>query len=184
MNRRFFLIACSAIALAGCQKSAMFDAVDATSSVPYTLGSGDRLRIIIFGQDTLSNIYPVDGQGRIAMPLIGQMKVADLTTAKAASLIEGKLRNGFIREPKVTVEVENYRPFFILGEVINSGQFAYVNGMTIQNAIAIAGGFGPRAARQYAEITRTSNGVLSTFTVPLSNSVRPGDTIVIKERWL
>jgi polysaccharide biosynthesis/export protein len=184
MNRRFFLIACSAAALAGCQKSGIFDTVEATNSLPYILGSGDRLRIIIFGQDSLSNIYPVDGQGRIAMPLIGQMKVADLTTVKAASLIEGKLRDGFIREPKVTVEIETYRPFFILGEVVNSGQFAYVNGMTIQNAVAIAGGFGPRAARQSAEVTRIANGVASTFTAPLSNPVRPGDSIVIKERWL
>ena len=88
-----------------------------------------------------------------------------------------------MREPKVTVEVDTYRPFFILGEVTNSGQFPYVNGMTVQTAVAIAGGYTPRGDRDRAEITRqTPEGVL-TGTVPMSYPVQPGDTIVVKERW-
>jgi polysaccharide biosynthesis/export protein len=188
MNRRSFLLLApslaAALALAACTRPILVDSLDETSSTPYTLGSGDRLRIIVFGQDTLSNLYPVDGAGRISMPLIGSVKVADLTNAQAASVIESRLRSGFLREPKVTVEIESYRPFFILGEVTNSGQFSYVNGMNVQKAVAIAGGFNPRAARTHADITRTINGVPVTFRVPLSHIVRPGDAVTIRERWL
>lgn len=153
------------------------------ASAPYTLASGDKLRIIVFGQDTLSNIYAVDGAGRISMPLIGPVQVAGRSTAEAAQAIEAKLRAGFLREPRVTVEVDSYRPFFVLGEVTNSGQFPFVNGMTVQTAVAIAGGFTPRALRTSAEITRqTAQGPVSA-KVPVTYAVRPGDTIVIGERW-
>ena len=95
-----------------------------------------------------------------------------------------KLKAGYVREPKVTVEVDVYRPFFVLGEVTTSGQFPYVNGMTVQTAVAIAGGYTPRAAKDYAELTRQgSDGRLVTASVPITFPVRPGDTIVIKERW-
>jgi polysaccharide export outer membrane protein len=137
----------------------------------------------VFGQDTLSNIYAVDGAGRISMPLIGPVQVAGRSTSDAAQAIEAKLRAGFLREPRVTVEVDSYRPFFVLGEVTNSGQFPFVNGMTVQTAVAIAGGFTPRALRTSAEITRqTAQGPVSA-KVPVTYAVRPGDTIVIGERW-
>jgi polysaccharide export outer membrane protein len=156
---------------------------EVVAGAQYILGSGDRLRVIVFGQDSLSNIYAVDAAGRIAMPLIGPVLVAGRTTGDAARAIEAKLRDGFVREPKVTVEVDLYRPIFVLGEVTTSGQFPYVNGMTVQNAVAVAGGFAPRAARDYAEVTRQTIAGLVTATVPPTYQVRPGDTIVIKERW-
>ena len=137
----------------------------------------------MFGQDTLSNIYTVDASGRITMPLIGPVPVAGLTTGGTGAAIESKLRSGYIRQPKVTVEVDTYRPFFILGEVTTSGQFPYVNGMTVQTAVAIAGGFTPRAERAYAEITRRGSSGVQTAEVPVNYAIRPGDTIVIKERW-
>jgi len=149
----------------------------------YTLAAGDRLRVIVFGQDNLSNSYAVDGAGRISMPLIGFVPANGLTTAQLERSIEAKLRNGFIREPKVAVEVEQYRPFFVLGEVTTSGQFPFVNGMTVQNAVAIAGGFTPRAERDVATLTRLVRGQLMSATVPITYPVRPGDTITIKERW-
>ncbi|MDB5511226.1 MAG: polysaccharide biosynthesis/export family protein [Enterovirga sp.] len=149
----------------------------------YTLATGDKLRIIVFGQDTLSNIYQVDASGRIAMPLVGTVQVGGLSTAEAGVAIESKLKAGYIREPKVTVEVDTYRPFFILGEVTTSGQFAFVNGMTVQTAVAIAGGFTPRAQRAAAEVTRRTPRGIQTAEVPITYPVRPGDTIVIKERW-
>jgi polysaccharide export outer membrane protein len=156
---------------------------DLRLSESYVLATGDKLRIIVFGQDSLSNIYQVDASGRIAMPLIGVVQVGGLSTAGAASAIEAKLRGGFIREPKVTVEVDTYRPFFILGEVTNSGQFPYVNGATVQTAVAIAGGFTPRANRDYAELTRRTARGIVVGDVPITYPIRPGDTIVIKERW-
>lgn len=159
------------------------DTLQASFNEPYTLSTGDKLRVIVFGQDSLSNIYAIDAAGRISMPLIGAVETRGLTTAQLERSIEGRLRNGFLREPKVSVEVDTYRPFFILGEVTTSGQYPFVNNMTIQTAIAIAGGFSPRASRSYAEVTRTVNGDLVTVNVPVTTPIRPGDTVVVKERF-
>jgi polysaccharide export outer membrane protein len=150
---------------------------------PYRLASGDRLRIIVFGQDNLSNVYAVDGSGRISMPLIAAIEAQGRTTQELERAIESKLRGGYLREPKVSVEVDTYRPFFVLGEVTNSGQFPFVNGMTVQTAVAIAGGFTPRGQRSFAEVTRMVDGQLVTASVPITYPVQPGDTVVIKERW-
>lgn len=185
MNRRHALgLIAASLTLGGCfRRRVPIVAADLRVPEAYTLATGDRLRIIVFGQDSLSNIYQIDAAGRIAMPLIGPVQVGGLGTAGAAAAIEARLRAGFIREPKVTVEVDTYRPFFILGEVTTSGQFPYVNGMTVQTAVAIAGGFTPRAERDVAELTRrTSRGII-IGEVPITYPVRPGDTIVIKERW-
>ena len=188
MNRRTLLLMAAALPLGGCLRPPyQTELLDGTGEVvagsAYILGSGDRLRVIVFGQDNLSNIYVIDAAGRIAMPLIGAVPMAGRTTADAARAVEAKLREGFVREPKVSVEVDLHRPIFVLGEVTNSGQFAYVNGMTVQTAVALAGGFAPRAARDYAEVTRQTVAGLVTGIVPVIYPVRPGDTIVIKERW-
>ena len=150
---------------------------------PYTLDSGDRLRVVVFGQDGLSNSYLVDASGHIAMPLIGSVSARGLTTDELSSRIGEKLRQGFVREPHVAVEVEAYRPFFILGEVTQPGQYPYVADMTIETAVAIAGGFGPRAYRQTVVVTRTVRGQQVRMTVPPGFSLRPGDTVNVQERW-
>lgn len=159
------------------------DVLQASLAEPYTLAAGDKLRVIVFGQDALSNVYAIDGAGRISMPLIGTVDARGLTTGGLEKSIEGKLRAGFLREPKVSVEVDTYRPFFILGEVTTSGQYPFVNGMTIQTAVAIAGGFSARAARTYAEVSRQVNGDIVTVNVPITTPIRPGDTVVVKERF-
>jgi hypothetical protein len=111
---------------------------------PYTLDSGDRLRIVVFGQEGLTNSYVLDASGQIHMPLIGAVAARGLTTDQLSERIAEMLRQGFIREPHVAVEIEGYRPFFILGEVTQPGQYPYVANMTVETAVAIAGGFGPR----------------------------------------
>nr|WP_244427140.1 polysaccharide biosynthesis/export family protein [Methyloferula stellata] len=156
---------------------------DVDPNAPYTLGSGDRLRIIVFGQDSLSNSYAVDGSGHISMPLIGIVEAEGLTTASLARRIEAQLRNGFLRDPKVSVEVEAYRPFFILGEVTTPGQYPFVSGMTVETAVAIAGGFTPRAFKGGADLNRVIDGQPFTGTIPITQLVRPGDTIYIHERF-
>ena len=186
MNRRSaLLLLAAALPLGGCLQPSATGSIGPVRSggEAYTLSTGDKLRIIVFGQDSLSNIYQVDGSGRIMMPLIGLVTVGGMSTVAAGEAIEAKLRSGYVREPKVTVEVDTYRPFFILGEVTTSGQFPFVNGMTVQTAVAIAGGFTPRAHRSYAEVTRRTPRGIQTAEVPISYAVRPGDTIVIKERW-
>ncbi len=146
-------------------------------------GPGDRLRVVVFGQEGLSNLYIVDATGKISMPLIGTVSARGCTTAQLARVIADRLRNGFVREPHVAIEVELYRPFFILGEVIAPGLYPYVPNMTVETAVAIAGGFSPRAYRYDAELSRSQSGVTARQKVPLIAPVRPGDTVTIAERW-
>jgi polysaccharide export outer membrane protein len=149
----------------------------------YTLDSGDRLRVVVFGQEGLTSTYAVDAGGAITMPLIGSVKARGLTTSQLSASITARLRQGFIREPSVAVEVEAYRPFFILGEVLLPGQYPYLANMTVETAVAIAGGFAPRAYRDTVELTRPTPGGPARRTVPVATPVRPGDTITVGERW-
>jgi polysaccharide export outer membrane protein len=160
-------------------------AVPSPSEPPYALDTGDKLRIVVFGQDGLSNSYFIDAAGQVTIPLIGAVTARGLTTQQLGRAIAAKLRAGFIREPHVAIEVETYRPFFILGEVIQPGQYPYVPNMTVETAVAIAGGFTPRAYRYDVKIDRQTPGavVRGRSSVPLLTRLQPGDTVVIKERW-
>src|SRR5215471_6712399 len=121
-----------ALGLAACAHEINLPPVTAYAETPYTLDSGDKLRVVVFGQDGLSNSYTVDAAGNINMPLIGAVHARGLTPAALSQAIAAQLRNGFIREPHVAVEIEAYRPFFILGEVTAPGQYPYVAGMTVE----------------------------------------------------
>jgi polysaccharide export outer membrane protein len=154
-----------------------------TVEAAYTLDSGDRLRIVVFGQDGLTNSYSVDASGHLAMPLIGSVSARGVTTDELSSRIAEKLRQGFIREPHVAVEIEAYRPFFILGEVTQPGQYPYVANMTVETAVAIAGGFAPRAFRRTVLVNRFIGGQQVRMTVPVTYVLRPGDTVNVQERW-
>src|SRR5437016_4930373 len=158
---------------------------DAPDEPPYTLDSGDRLRVVVFGQDGLTNSYTVAAGGQITLPLIGVVPARGATTEALARTIGDRLRRGYIREPHVAIEVESYRPFFVLGEVAFPGQYPYVPNMTVETAVAIAGGFTPRAYRWDVHIDRPAGagGGRSRGSVPLLTRVRPGDTVIIKERW-
>jgi polysaccharide biosynthesis/export protein len=150
---------------------------------PYTLDSGDKLRIVVFGQDALSNTYQVDANGQIAMPLIGTVAARGLTTTQLSHAIAGRLSQNYIRDPSVAVEVETHRPFFILGEVTYPGQYPYVANITVEKAVAIAGGFTPRASKGSVTVTRKVQGVPVRFPLPLNYPVHPGDTVTVGERW-
>jgi polysaccharide export outer membrane protein len=149
----------------------------------YRLDAGDRLRIVIYGQEGLTNTYAIDAGGSITMPLIGAVRARGLTPAGLAAEITGKLRNGYIREPSVAVEIEAYRPFFLLGEVAAPGQYPYVPNMSVESAVAIAGGFSPRAKRDRVTLTHTDAGGSSRVVVPLGTPISPGDTVLVGERW-
>jgi polysaccharide export outer membrane protein len=151
--------------------------------VPYLLDAGDRLRIQVFGQDGLTNSYIVDAAGNISMPLIGTVRARGHTTVQLGNVIAARLRNGFIRQPHVSVEVEVYRPFFILGEVNAPGQYPFVPNMTVEAAVAIAGGFAPRANRRDIILARNHNGEITRGPVPPDFPMQPGDTITVRERW-
>jgi protein involved in polysaccharide export with SLBB domain len=154
-----------------------------TYEQPYTLDAGDRLRIVVFGQDGISNSYIVDAGGRVNLPLVGSVLARGATTEQLSRMIAARLKQGYVREPHVSVEVEAYRPFFILGEVTNPGQYPFVADVTVEQAIAIAGGFAPRANKHNVELTRNASGQPVKGEVPLTYPLRPGDTVMVKERW-
>lgn len=149
----------------------------------YRLDAGDRLRIVVYGQEGLTNTYLVDAGGHITMPLIGSVAARGRTPAELAAAIAAKLRNGYIREPYVAAEIEAYRPFFILGEVAAPGQYPFVPNMTVESAVAIAGGFSPRAKRDTVTVTHTDARGTVRLVVPATTSLSPGDTVVVGERW-
>ena len=139
----------------------------------YRLDAGDRLRVVVYGQEGLTNTYAIDAGGSITMPLIGSVPARGRTPAGLAADITARLRNGFIREPSVAVEIEAYRPFFILGEVAAPGQYPYVPNMTVESAVAIAGGFSPRALRDRVTLTHTDASGSSRIVVPLGTRDQP-----------
>ena len=149
----------------------------------YRLDAGDKLRVVVYGQEGLTNTYAIDAGGAITMPLIGSVPARGRTPAELASAITGRLRGGYIRDPSVAVEIESYRPFFILGEVAAPGQYPYVPNMSVESAVAIAGGFSPRAKRDRVTLTHTDASGSSRYVVPLGTPVSPGDTVFVGERW-
>jgi polysaccharide export outer membrane protein len=155
----------------------------AYESAAYKLDAGDRLRVVVYGQEGLTNSYAIDAGGAITMPLIGAVAARGQTPAGLAAAITAKLRNGYIRDPSVAVEIESYRPFFILGEVAAPGQYPYVPNMSVESAVAIAGGFSPRARRDRVTLTHTDNSGSMRAVVPLGTALGPGDTVLVGERW-
>ncbi|HYD67805.1 polysaccharide biosynthesis/export family protein [Azospirillum sp.] len=152
-------------------------------STDYRLGPGDAVRVIVFGEDQLSGEFRVDGAGQVAMPLIGEVPARDRTTRALEQDISKRLSQGYVKDAKVSVEVLNHRPFFILGEVRNPGQYQYVNGMTALSAIAMAGGFTYRAKEDFILITRGSDPKKGTYKAPITTRVMPDDVVRIAERY-
>ncbi len=167
------------------QVSAAYAAAPGTASYDdaYHLDAGDKLRVVVYGQEGLTNSYAIGACGSITMPLIGAVPARGRTTAGLAAEISRRLRNGFIREPSVAVEIESYRPFFILGEVAAPGQYPYVPNMTVESAVANAGGFSPRDQRDPVTLTHNDGAGQARIVVPLGTSVSPCDTVLVGERW-
>ncbi|SDS09010.1 polysaccharide biosynthesis/export family protein [Bradyrhizobium canariense] len=160
-----------------------YAAAPARYDAGYRLDAGDKLRVVVYGQEGLTNTYAIDSGGSITMPLIGSVPARGRTPAGLAAEISGRLRNGYIRDPSVAVEIDSYRPFFILGEVAAPGQYPYVPNMTIESAVAIAGGFSPRAKRDQVTLTHTDGSGPMRTVVPLGTPLSPGDTVLVSERW-
>jgi len=146
----------------------------------YRLDSGDQLRVTVFGQENLSGTFRVDDAGAIAMPLLPPLGVRGLTTAQTKTTIEQALSQTLLRNPNVSVEVSTFRPFFILGQVNSPGQYPFVSGMTVETAVAIAGGYTFRANTSRVRITRSA---MKEFKAETGAPVMPGDTIFVRERY-
>ncbi len=165
------------------QAYAMAPAMPARHDAAYQLDAGDKLRVVVYGQEGLTNTYAIDAGGSITMPLIGAVPARGRTPSALAAEIGARLRNGYIREPSVAVEIDSYRPFFILGEVAAPGQYPYVPNMSVESAVAIAGGFTPRARRDRVTLTHSDGAGPSRMVVPLGTALGPGDTVQVGERW-
>ena len=157
-------------------------AVDSVAG--YALGPGDRVRLTVFRHEDLSGEFDVDGEGFLAMPLVGEIRGAGLNARQLESQIEGRLKEGgYLVNPQVSVEVLNYRPFYIIGEVNNPGSYQYVNGMTVINAVALAGGFTYRADQDDIIITRGGSEGRRIDDVRADTPVLPGDIVEVTERF-
>jgi protein involved in polysaccharide export with SLBB domain len=154
----------------------------ASTATSYTLGSGDRLRIITFNEPALTGEFVVDGSGMISLPLIGNITAGGLTPLQLSSSIEASLRKGYIKEPRVSIQVQTFRPYYILGEVNKPGTYAYIDGLTVMNAVATASGFTYRANKKKAYIKHAQDPGEKSAPITVDLLVAPGDTIRIAER--
>lgn len=151
----------------------------------YRLGTGDVVRIVVFGQNDLSGSFPLDGQGMISMPLIKNIEAKGLTASELEHRIVKKLTPNYLKDPNVNVEILRYRPFYIVGEVRSPGSYSYVSGMTAINAVALAGGFTYRADEDDFDIKRgrdRKDGGVEIEADP-ETKIEPGDVITVNERW-
>lgn len=157
-------------------------ASSAAQDLGYRLGSGDQVRVTVFGHPDLSGQFDVGSDGRLAMPLIGEVRAAGLTLTEVEAAIVAKLKPDYLKNPQLSVEVVNYRPFYIIGEVKSPGSYAYVGGMRVVNAVAMAGGFSYRARENQIFITRATGGGKKE-AADQNTPVLPGDVIEVPERF-
>ena len=154
-----------------------------TGHEPYLLDTGDRLRVFVYGQPNLSRLYTVDQVGNIAVPLIGSVRARGRTTVELERTIASRLGREFVKDPQVTVDVAQNRPFFILGEVRLPGQYPFVSGMTVEQAVAIGGGYTERASHRSYRITRKLGALVDQIEAPGDYPLCPGDTVYVYERF-
>ena len=155
----------------------------AREAAPYTLGPSDKLRVTVFGEPELSGDFVVDGAGYVSLPLIESVDVEGLTVREFERLAEERFADGYLREPRVSAEVLNFRPFYILGEVGQPGEYPYTNGLTVMNAIATAQGFTYRANKKVVLIKSADSDKEVRVELTPALKVQPGDTIQVLERF-
>lgn len=171
------------VALTACASSAPRTITVPDDRNEYVLGTGDTLRIVVYGQEGLSGEFKVDAAGNISFPLLNDVPAAGYTTSELEQDITHKLDPDYIVDPRVSIEVLAYRTVYVLGEVQAPGRYEYAPNMTAMQAIAAAGGYTYRANEDTAELTRHVKGAIKTFTVDQTTMIKPGDTIVVKRRW-
>ncbi len=188
--KNFFktILAGAGLLLAACETTGIASGeVPAESAVErvvpeYTLGVGDEIRVIVFGEENLSGEFVVDSSGSVSLPLIGEVNATGFTVREFQKTVEARLLDGYLKDPRVSTEVMNFRPFYILGEVGNSGEYPYTNGLTVLNAVATAGGFTYRANKKAVFIKRAGENNEVRYPLTVTTPVQPGDTIRIAER--
>ena len=149
----------------------------------YRLGPGDRVKVTVFGHPDLSGSFTLNGAGQLSLPLIKSVLAAGLTVEEVELVIAGKLSPDYLKDPRVSIEVLNYRPFYIIGEVNRPGSYPYIDGMTVLNSIALAGGFTYRARKKKVAIIRATDPDKKKQLAAPDTKVLPGDIIEVPERF-
>ena len=154
------------------------------SNVATHLQAGDKLKVIVYGEETLSGLYDIDPSGNITMPLIRVVRAAGRTRSELERDIAGKYSSGnYLQEPKVTVDVFEFRPIYILGEALKPGAYPYKSGVNVLTAVAMAGGFTYRASRDLVLVEHAGDAVWHAYPLTASVLIAPGDLIRIPERY-
>lgn len=182
-RRGFFstLAFAGALALAACATPVQAQSDQSAPQAEYRLGPGDQLRVTVFNEQELTGLYQVGSQGMISYPLVGDVQAAGLTVTEFTTALQTALLQ-YVRAPNVSVEVANYRPFFILGEVQRPGTYPYSANLTVFNAVATAGGFTYRANRNRVFIRHANEADEHAYRIDSATPVLPGDTVRIGER--
>jgi polysaccharide export outer membrane protein len=182
-RRAFCLLTLSTVAACSSPGAGLPPLPDATLAA-YRLGAEDQVRVTVFNDPRLTGDFRVSDAGTIALPLVGTVRAAGLTTGEVEQAVAAEMRNkNLFRDPSVAVQVVTYRPIFVLGMVERGGQFPYQPGMTALTAVAVAGGFNYRAIRDYVSITRIGpDGRPVEYRAQRESLVQPGDTITVFER--
>jgi polysaccharide export outer membrane protein len=149
----------------------------AGSDNSYVLGTGDKIRVIIYGEEDLGGEFQIDGSGYVSLPLIGQVQAAGSSAEQLEQEIGGKLSDGYLQNPRVSVEISTYRPFYVVGEVNKPGQYPYVNGMSALNAVALAGGYTLHADDGTIYVRRNGSTKEESLTADQMTRIYPGDII-------
>lgn len=190
MKVRAIIAACLLVGLAGCQSTGARGTPTADEAATvfngpaeYQLGAGDRLRVIVYDEPELSGEFEIDGSGVVSFPLVGQIPASGTTARAFEEAVADALRDGYLKDPRVSAEVINFRPFYIFGEVEEGGEYPYVNGMTALNAVALAGGYSYRADQTTVFIQRAGTSYEVEYSLDVSVPVFPGDIVRIEERF-
>lgn len=167
----------------GCASSSPLPALTLSSADSvYRLAGGDMVKIMVFGEQRLTGTYAINGQGKVDLPLIGEIDANKKTVGEFQEAVRAALADGFINNPSVSVEVANYRPYYILGEVAKPGEFSFADGLTVYAAVARAGGYTYRADQQKVFIRHKGEPAESVYRVDGATPVQPGDTVRVTER--
>lgn len=179
-----FFAALSSFALAG-TAAAQSDGTPTQRAITenYQLASGDILKINVFGHGDISGDYEVDGTGQITFPLLGLVRAEGLTVEQLRVEIQQALNRDYLVEPRVSVEVLNYRPIYVLGQVNAPGSYPYSVGMTVRQAVALAGGYTRRADNDDMKLIRLENGIQKELEVQEEDTILPGDTLEVLRRF-
>jgi polysaccharide export outer membrane protein len=183
MFKRCLLVVLAAFLVSACVSGADLPPLPESSAGPYRLDTGDQIRLIVFGQPDLSGEFTVNDNGNISIPLLGPVQARGLSTADLESEVVTALSRDLLVNPSVSVEIQKFRPVFILGEVASPGQYDYTPGMTVLTAVTVAGGFTFRAVEDYVSITRRTGDAAVEGRAERETLVQPGDVIFVYERY-